>query len=271
MLNTPQASTEFGVTLTAPAAGSENTKGSWVALDTATAFEGFMLHVFWRNSFASNTLTATLCDIGIDAAGGTAYTVLVPNIQVGYSAPTSGQFGNGFLIPVYIPAGSTIAGRIQSAEADQTVELGIALEGGVPSDNPFPGHGLVVDYGTNTSDSGGVVQINGATDVKAAWKEIVSATTHPHAGITFTAQPNDTGINSLEWFVDIGIGGAGVEVVIIPDIYFRSKNNETFGAATPSGFLVAPGIPEGSRIAARMQASNANNQVDYDIIVYGWG
>ncbi len=271
MTSTQGASTTLGVALTAPAGGSENTKGSWTALHAATEFDGFLLNLAWHDSFTSATYVGVLCDIGIDAAGGTSYTVVVPNVIMGGAAATSGQFGTGFLIPVHIPAGSTIAGRIQSTIADKTVFVHLAMQGGVPSDNPYPQHGLVVDYGTSTSDSGGTAQANANADVKSAWTELVAATTHPHTGITLSFQPNDSTLSSGEGFIDIGVGASSAEQVVVADVYYRAKNNESAGVNTPSGFLIAPGIPEGSRLAARWQGSTNNQGASYDVIAYGWG
>jgi hypothetical protein len=65
---------------------------------------------------------------------------------------------------------------------------------------------------------------------------------------------NTTTSTAANGFIDIGMGAAASEVVIIPDIPFLSSANEDVRYA---GMLTYPvNIPAGVRLAARYQATN---------------
>lgn len=255
---------------TVTGSGTANTKGAWQQLLPATAFEAYILHVKVFDVRVSTVNTALLLDIGIDPAGGTTYSVLVPNLAMGFGG-TIEEPHQDFAIPVFIPAGSTVAGRLQSVVTSETATVAIALGGSTPRSDPFVPRGLVVAYGDNTADSGGVTLINAAADTKAAWVEITSATTHPHSGIALALQGNGTVMSNLNLLVDIGIGAASSEVVIVGDIYLRGSAGEQIGSRFPCAPIVAIAIPEGSRLAVRAQTENANRQDQYDAVLYGWG
>ena len=261
--------TDLPLTITAHT--DAHTKGSWTQLLSATTFEAHMLYAKWEKSFASTVDTSCLLDIGVDAAGGTAYTVLVPNLLVGFSEDYTTKHQE-IAIPVYVPTGSTVAARMQSiVTGGKTIGIAIALTGGVPAGEPFSGHGLVVDYGTNTADSGAVVQTNANQHVEPAWKEIVAATTHPHSGLTWAVQGNGTTMSNGRFQVDIAIGAATSEVIIAENLYFESSSAERTACKWPPNVILAQPIPEGSRLATRMQASSNNIQDQFDIALYGWG
>ena len=251
------------------ASGTAHTKGSWTQLLTATAFDAYWLEAKVTATQVINTDCSSLLDIGIDAAGGTSYTVVVPDVLVG-QAGNINSYNSDFTIPVYIPAGSTVAARMQSAIISQTAVVGVALYGGV-GDDPFPMQSHVVAYGVNTGDSGGVVCVNASIHVKSAWVEIISATTHPHRGVMAMMSLNtDTKTGGPALIADIGIGAGGSEVVLIADVYWETGGTEIIGNKTPHGEILTP-VPEGSRLAIRTQTSTNNTGDEHDMALYGWG
>ena len=244
-----------------------NTKGSWVQLLTATAFDAYYLEVFLAGNSLGGTNTRALVDIGVDPAGSTSYTIYVNNILAGarggLDAPSQ------FTIPIYIPAGSTVAARSQSVITVATVEVGVSLSGGTPSDRPFPPQGLIVTYGVTTSASQGVVQNDSAGE--GAWAEIIGSTTHPHRGVAVGIQGSGETVSSNGgWSIDVAIGAGGSEVAILEDLFFRTQSNEKILGMWPGLWFVERPIPEGSRLSARIDGVT-NQQKDYDIALYGWG
>ncbi len=262
------AATTLGTQVTG--SGTANTKGSWTQILPALTFDAFYIYITALNTVASATDTSLLLDVGIDPAGGTSYIVVVPNILFGFSFDVD-QMRQDFAIPVYMPTGSTVAARIQSVITSETTDVAFQVVGGIPSDNPFPPVGLIVDYGTNTSDSGGVAGSNADANTKSAWVEITPATTHPHRGIGFAKQGNTDAMSSSNWFADIGIGSAGSEVVLIGDLYWKTTTSEKVGGSFPPGGLVAAQVPEGSRLAVRTQTEDTNVNSAIDVALYGWG
>lgn len=245
-----------------------HTKGAWVQLHAATPFNGYLLEVFFMDTRVGSTDTSSLLDIGIDPAGGTAYTVLVPNLLAGH-AQSSNLNGRYQSFPVYIPAGSTVAARLQSIIASHSAEVAVRIHGGITGD-PFPTQGLVVDYGTATASSSGTTPANAAANTKGAWVQLTASTTHPHRGLTIQGQGADGVLGNFELLVDIGIGAASSEVVLIENWWIQQGPGEQCVILAPNPLFWRP-IPEGSRLAVRAQAEALDLQENFDIAVYGWG
>ncbi len=270
---TDPAGSGTGVGVTVTGDGTAHVKGAWVQLLSALAFDGYFLQVSIRGTRASATDTSALLDIGVDPAGGTSYTVVVPNIAAGSRVDVinSNPIFADFSIPVYIPSGSTVAARIQSVITTITAEVAVVVEGGHPTGNPIPVQGLVVDYGTNTSASTVVGLTNASANVEGAWTQIVASTTHPHRGLSVGLQLISAFAANAFNLIDIGIGASSSEVALIEDIALLTSSFEQIKGTFPSGVWIERPIPEGSRLSARAQSSTTNAQQDIGVGLYGWG
>ena len=113
------------------------------------------------------------------------------------------------------------------------------------------GGAFAVTVGQNaTTSTGTTVTAGGSANVKGAWVAL-SASTPIRAGaiVVVLAPP----VNSADHLVDIGIGAAGFETIIVPDILYSGRGHDY------NGYYFFPiGIPLGSRIAARCQSTGAN-------------
>ena len=249
-----------------------HTMGTFVQLFSALAFDVYQIDLYVAEINAGTVDTSALLNVGIDAAGGTTYTVLVPDVLIGF-AFAGNQFGRGSVaqFPVYIPAGATVAVQIQSiVTGGETAEVGMTVHGGTPDGEPFPKHGLIVAYGVTAASSSGTTPGNANANVKGAWVELTSATTHPHRGLVVSAQGADGVLNNDSYLIDIGIGAVGVEVVLIADIWVVLTGGEL--VLRPA--LVFPfrrDVPEGSRLSIRAQVDTTDSQDNLDVAVYGWG
>lgn len=115
---------------------------------------------------------------------------------------------------------------------------------------PVEGFTRAVTYGADTATSAGTpLTAATATNTKGAWTEIVASTTDPiRLLIPFPSKPAGTANSGANGLIDIGIGPAGSEVVILSNLRFESYSSEVFVTIHPW----APcRIPVGSRIAAR--------------------
>jgi hypothetical protein len=93
----------------------------------------------------------------------------------------------------------------------------------------------------------------GSTNTKSAWTQLSASAPFDVAGLWVTVSAG--GANGSALF-DIGIGGAGSEQVIVPNVPVRRNGGANFG----SGPIVLPvAIPAGTRIAARYQSSATTN------------
>lgn len=96
--------------------GASNAEGSWTQIassaNIAQDVRGFFLMVHTGNT--NSQAKPHLLDIGVDPAGGTSYTAVISNIPCGAGAT---DVGHPFFFPLYIKAGSSVAVRVQGANA----------------------------------------------------------------------------------------------------------------------------------------------------------
>lgn len=230
----------FGVT-----SGAIHTKGAWVQLLAATSFtyEQVMLQ------FRPNGANRNFLDLGIGGAG--SELVLVPDIQW---HGTQAQMG--IVLPIRIPVGSRVAMRNQSDVASQVVSCGFIGIGAGP--RIPPGYNQAVTYGFDAGTSRGVNLDGGGTaNTKSAWVEIVAATTAPIRALTVH---NGTGAAatsaSTQTIIDIGVGPAGSEQILMADLYQRWTSGGPPQNPCHGPFPVS--LPVGVRLAARIAADTTN-------------
>lgn len=270
------ATSVWHTTITADS--TAHVKGAWVELvdDAQFDFDVQFVEVMMSENFINSTDTSTLLDIGYDPAGGSTYGVVIPDILAGGTGDIDSR-PRRFTTPVYIPKGSSIAARSQAIITSDLIDIGIALYGGVPGLDPFPNRGPIVAYGvTSASASSGIVMLDSSANTKSAWKEIVSATTHPHRGLFMGIQPAVASLSEVgNLLYDIGIGAGGSEVLLAENFaFFRSHSNEIVHNHFPhnaSPVMLERPVPEGSRLSMRSQSDDSNAGADWEVALYGWG
>jgi hypothetical protein len=110
-----------------------------------------------------------------------------------------------------------------------------------------------VDIGTDLADSNGTgVTVACGNGVKGSWVQLIAATANDICALQVLMSGTANTTNNQA--IDIGIGGAGSEVVLIPNL-IQFSNNIPNSERTPILPIV---IPAGTRIAARAQALNAS-------------
>ncbi len=249
---------------TITASSTPHALGSWVEVQAATAFDTHLVRVQWSDNDTAQDDTSALLNIGYDAAGGTSYTVVIPDILIGHTGDDAWD-GRTFAIPCFIPRGSTVAAQTRALVGSQEVLVSVSLFGG---GRPV-GQGLVVPYGTVPAASGGTSMANASADTKGAWTQLVAATTHPHRGLAVAVQGADAALSSATFLIDIGVGDT--EVVVIPNVYTKTFGSEEVRDLIPRGAIYRVDIPEGTKISARSQGSQNNVNNNVDVAVYGWG
>lgn len=156
--NMATGSAVIGTTLTA--AGSAHTKGSWAQILAPQTDHIYFITLLFTASSTSATARTHLVDIGVDLAGGTSYSVLIPNLLVGPT--TIGAAGSGLLykFALKIPAGARIAARVQSNVASATVVLGASFYA-APVNPATLRYGTAVEaVGVSTAASRGTTYTN---------------------------------------------------------------------------------------------------------------
>lgn len=250
--------TSRGTTVTA--SSTANTKGSWAQLVAATTYDASGLVVF-INKLASSDF---LVDIGIGASG--SERIIVPDLVAGYYTRYQAAV---YYVPISIPAGVRIAARCQSISGGATLSVLVSLlsQGFLPSSSL----GRVTAYGANTADSGGTsVDPGGVAHTKNAYSQINGATANPIRALAIGIGCQENGARTQGfWLVDIAVGAAGSEKIILPDVHLSAEL--TIDSITPSALGVFfIDIPAGVRLAARAQSSitDATDRL-FDIVLYG--
>lgn len=244
---------------------SANTKAtSFTQLIASTAFEAAWMTVAIA---VPGTTAKYLVDIGIGAAA--SETVLIANLPLS-GASTAPPF-QVFTFPVSIPSGTRISARSQASTGSSACRVQVVLTAGAWA-SPAP-LGRFLTMGADTTDSGGVAVDPGTSaNTKGAYTTVYASTDFAlkwlcvHCG--HDAAANATA--NLHMLVDIAVGAAAAEQIVIPDFY---NYFPTAVRASLSPPLCLPvGIPAGTRLSARAQASGATaTERLFDVVLIGVG
>lgn len=110
--------------------------------------------------------------------------------------------------------------------------------------------GPSLNNGSNAAASDGVtLTAHASTNTKGSWTELITSTTGDTAWLLIELM---VGTANSECLVDIGVGAASSEIVLIPNLACTVATATSFYVAT---YVFPVQIPAGSRIAARAQSS----------------
>lgn len=233
--------------------------GGWQQAVASTTYDAAVLMI----QFQSGGDQSGAMDIAVGASG--SETVIVQGLLVNHY---SGALGAYYTLPVSIPAGSRIAVRCSTSGGNfDSVYYRMTLF----SDGALSGYGCgsrIDTYGFNAAANIGATLTPGATTPnKGAYVQLTASATYDLAGfsLTFDGQ-NYTGGAYGDISVDIAIGAAGLETVIVPNFWnFWSPNNSPLLCQSPH-FAIP--IRAGTRIAARA-ATNGDPTYPIGVTLYG--
>jgi hypothetical protein len=112
---------------------------------------------------------------------------------------------------------------------------------------------LLEDFGA-TASSIGTTTTAGAANVKGNYAQLVAATAHHATALTLILRQSAT---PAELLVDLAIGAAGSEQVIVSNVLFSKGNVNTVLGLSRLPVVV----PKGVRLAARVQSSTASGAI----------
>lgn len=255
------ASASRGTVVTA--GGSAHTKGSYSELIASIAFPAKGILVMLQELSAGNDY---LIDIAIGAAS--SEVVICPNL-IGGAGTGSISYGAIYYFPIAIPDGTRISARCQATNASVSARVSCILfgKGFMPSE-PLS---LVEAHGAAVADSGGVsIDPGGTANTKGSYTEIVASTTYPIKALIIGVGNQANNVRSSQsWLVDIAIGAAGSEQVVIPNYAINCSTSPDTVLPQTSPLLPVD-IPAGTRLSARAQSDgiDATDRL-FDLILYG--
>lgn len=219
-----------------------HTPGGWVEVDSSLSADAGGLWIFCPVTPSTNGVdSSTLIEIG---TGGSGSEVVWATASIGYRAAGS----HPIIIPGFIAMGSRVAIRLRSARTLFTlsstfVNFFATKSSAVP---PAP-----VTLGADTAVSRGVTLTPpGSLNTKGNWTEIAASTPAALGALALMVQgAGSITITNSAVLIDIGIGGAGAETVLIPDVYFTGATGEEYNPRSP--LIYGVDVPAGSRLSAR--------------------
>jgi hypothetical protein len=245
---------------TITASATPGTKGTATELIASTAHDANWIAVGLTGAASSSV---GLLDILIGAA---TEQVIVPDLF--YVARGSTASAGSYLVPIFIPKGSRISARVQSATVSGSIVVTIHLIGGslIGGGQAAP---AVSGYGATASSLGTNIDPGGTANTWSAWTEITAATERDHRWLILSGRYGDANGLATSWRVQVGIGAA-TEQVLVPDIAFSMDATSDLVYNAVHSFPIF--IPKGSRLSARVRSSSITDG-DRDIWVrlYGAG
>jgi hypothetical protein len=134
--------------------GGGSTWGSWVNLLGALANDAYAINVRVLNGATSAANNSCVMELGIDPAGGSSYTAIIPAHPIGGpSSITQTGSGLSFLFPIFIPAGATVGARMKALAASpgaRRVAVRVYGKPTHPENVPYGTYAEVVGTITNT-------------------------------------------------------------------------------------------------------------------------
>lgn len=259
--DTTAASTTPGTSITA---GAAHTKGTAVQLgaDLTEPLVGFWLVVETVGT-VSATDNRALLDIQVDLAGGTSWSDLIANMNIGH-AKVALQAAL-FYIPIRVPSGAALAARCQAATASK--QHFVQIHGVGEGDSPWQQWSAVVcdTLGADTAASEGTAITTGnqgASGAEGTWVAVGGAVTRDYRAIMLDigVDTADTTVNARGYALDIGmdVDGGSAFVPIVENLFYELGSNETQESQPVGvgGFIPAEvQIPEGATLAVRVSSS----------------
>ena len=121
-----------------------------------------------------------------------------------------------------------------------------------------------VAYGYDAATTAGVTLTSGTANTKGVWAEIIASTTQSSNWmmVHITNLVSATG-----YLIDIGIGAAAAEYVLIPDLMVSNGRTKEVGFSVSFPVHIRSGV----RLAARCQAVTASSTCQVSVTAMGSG
>lgn len=256
---------DAGTTITP---GASNTKGSYatlIAAGTITRQVEFMRLQFCNNDVSAAVRDA-VCDIGIDRAGGTSFSVIIPDLLLGCAGGTDSG-GLQYKFPIRIPSGSTIGARgaVNNATAG-TFKLWIEVWGALAYPEDAPYNEKVVAYGVGASSNGTNIT-PGVSGSKGSYTSL-GTTSRRHQFWQLGVGFNDATLAGQAYYMDLAWGDATNKNIIVRNRYCANATDESVWAPCSQECTQAD-VPSGATIYARAAASSGTSDSNVSVAAYG--
>jgi hypothetical protein len=195
---TPQTA-NIGFSMTTGA--TPNTKTAFSQLVASTTYDTYGFWLYYSGSSNSASVSNFLIDIATGASG---ENVILPDFQVGWKAAASAGL-SGVFIPIFIPKGTKISIRAQSAIASDTVRILVFLNSGISGyvGQLFTGCDT---YGANTATSGGTAHTAGNSGAEST-DATIGTTTREYGAVMLSVNGTATATTAIAYHWELTVGG----------------------------------------------------------------
>jgi hypothetical protein len=242
--------TSVRTALTATGNATPFADGAYTEIDPSLSADAAGVYVFMSGLSGLDTNSSTVLEFATGAGGAETFWGA---LQVGWVSGVVNAY-----VPGFIAAGTRMAVRVRSAVANQAT--GNMFMAFLPATKSVdPGAPVVMGYNSGTA-AGVALTAPGSLNTKGAWTEIEDSTPSD-LGVLLVCPDaaGDTNLSSTGILVDIGIGAASAETVLVADVYLAPSTSENMIYRSPTTYGVD--IPAGSRLSARYARANANNSL----------
>lgn len=253
--------------------GASNTLGSWTQLASSANIAN-EVGALYLQIHSGNTAAAAkpqLLDIGIDPAGGTSYTAIISNMQIGMAPGLTAAGAREHFFPIHIPAGASVAARIRGANATAgTVRVAARFYGRGSNGLALPCGAFTETLGEDTATSlGTTVTPGNAAD--GSWADL-GATSRDMWWWQLGYCVNNGTVTAEYTYLEVAFGDASNKTSIFT-VMHGGTTNETCGLAAQTQLLwhvaYCP-VKAGEHIYVRGRCNNAPD-TGYSVTVTGVG
>jgi len=233
--------------------GVAHTKTAYSEMVASVSADCNLLMIDARTSLNGNE-TSWLIDIAVGPSG--SETIIAENVFIGMSLGSSPR-----IIPVTVPIGSRISGRVQSNRTSAAVNVQIKLYAGTTYGLP-----QTVDVlGTDTSNSRATIVSTNAT-----WTEVVASTSKDYQSLILCPSNIASTATAAATQVRLGVGAAGAETeVAIAPLFVTAQEIVSIpqtgfalaigGAVTTLTNVYATRVVAGSRLSLYVDANGGQS------------
>jgi hypothetical protein len=224
-----------------------NAKGAWTNMMTLTGDINHLTFLPAGAGFDAGSRQIKM-DIGVDPAGGTAYSVLIADILVGGIGWNSNPYwGSRFNFPICIRSGTSIAVRGWTTGASYNISAWMQGQGQFSL--PVPYGSFCETIGVNPATASGTAVTPGLSGDKGAWFSLGTTTNNLfHWSLSF--QVSDTTQSPQTIYIDLAYSTNGTSyTIILPDVLFFVSLVELGGGTQP--YCQYFPVPAGATLYAR--------------------
>lgn len=253
--------------------GASNVQGSWTQLassaNIANEVVGFYLQI--HSGATSAASKPQLLDIGIDPAGGTSYTAIISDMQIGASPALTVAGNREHYFPMRIPAGASVAARIRGANATAgTVRIAVRFYGRSSNGLALPCGSFAETLGATTASSTGTA-ITPGNAADGSWVDLGAITRNMWWWQLGYVVANGTVTAEYTYF-EVAYGDGSNKTTIFK-VMHGGTTSETCGLAAQTQLLWSAAycpVAAGVHIYVRARCNNAPD-TGYSVTVTGVG